>query len=494
MKKKDLYIIPVLMLLLSCTPSPRNVILKDMLPLIYPDYTDVAIPYNVAPMNFLLRNGADALEVVIRHHCEGSIESGSEQDSLVIRSRGNKACFPLSDWKSFLKREKGSIVNVQVTARVDGMWIRYRAFHWTIVSDAIDPYLSYRLIEPGYEVWNNIQLVQRNIETFDESVISDYHLVNNACMNCHIYGNQNPRLSLMHIRGKGGGTLLNRNGQLRKLSIKNKLTISAGVYAAFHPQGRYGVFSTNQIIPEFHATGSKRLEVYDAKSDVIVADFDKDRILISPLLSDSTALETFPVFSAQGKWIYFCTVKALKLPENLKQLKYSLCRIAFDASTGQFGTKVDTLYNARIKGKSVCEPKTSPDGRWILYTVADYGTFPIWHRESDLQLMDLKTSAIDSLPLVNSSLSDTYHSWSSNSRWFVFASKRDDGIYGKPYFCYIDKEGKTYKPFVLPQKDPSSYDQTLKSFNIPELATGMLPFTATDVERWFHDTPIENFK
>lgn len=155
---------------------------------------------------------------------------------------------------------------------------------------------------------------------------------------------------------------------------------------------------------------------------------------------------------------------------------------------------MDTLWNARLTGKSVCHLKTSPDGKYILYTVADYGTFPIWHRETDLQLMNLQTRAIDKLTNVNSDKSDTYHSWSSNSRWFVFASKRDDGQYGKPYFAYVDKNGLTHKPFLMPQKDPAHYDETLKSYNIPELSTGKLPFDAADIEHLYQNLPAETFK
>jgi hypothetical protein len=98
-------------------------------------------------------------------------------------------------------------------------------------------------------------------------------------------------------------------------------------------------------------------------------------------------------------------------------------------------------------------------------------------------MMDLQTGRIDTLAAVNSAKSDTYHSWSSNSRWFVFASKRDDGLYGKPYFCYVDQHGKTHKPFCLPQKHPTFYDNNLKSFNAPELGKGKVPFDVDDVAK-----------
>lgn len=473
MKTRYCYmILGLLLILAACTPRPKDAEKVSTLPPMYPDYTNITIPYNIAPLNFLLRADADAIELIAR--------CGTE--TLQINTRGNEVCIPIGKWKDLMNAAKGKIIDVQLSARIDGHWLQYKTFTWQVVADKLDAYLSYRLIEPDYEVWNHLQIKERCIENFDEDAICDHNLVDNHCMNCHIYGNQNPNLSLFYVRGKGGGTILNRNGQLRKLDIKNAQTISSGVYAGFHPSGRYGVFSSNIIIPGFHSLGSKRLEVYDTKSDVFVADFDHNAIYSCPQLSDSTVLETFPTFSPDGRYIYFCTTRKVDLPKDIKKLKYSLCRIAFNAANHTFGSKVDTIYNTRLMGHSVCHPKVSPDGQWILYTVADYGTFPIWHREADLQMMNLKTGAINPLTVVNSNRSDTYHSWSSNSRWFVFASKRDDGLYGKPYFCYIDRNGKAHKPFVLPQKHPSFYDNNLKSFNVPELSKGKLPFGAVDVE------------
>lgn len=82
--------------------------------------------------------------------------------------------------------------------------------------------------------------------------------------------------------------------------------ISSSVYYCFSPSGKYVTFSTNIIIPAFHANADKRLEVYDSKSDVYVADLDNNRIISSPLTSDSTHLETFPTFSPDGKYVYYC--------------------------------------------------------------------------------------------------------------------------------------------------------------------------------------------
>lgn len=469
---KRLFFIPVILMLVACVSHPKVTQKIAQLPSIYPDYTDITIPMNIAPLNFLLREDVEAVYVLA--------ECGSQK--LEVISGDNSVRFDIDDWKSFLRKCVNKKVSVQVISEVDGKWKEYKKFSWKIVADKVDPYLTYRLIEPDYEIFNNLQICERCVENFDERAISDFNIVGNHCMNCHVYGNQNQNISMMYIRGEGGGAILNRNGKLRKLNIKTDSMYGPSVYAGFDNTGRYIVFSTNIIIPAFHSMSSKRLEVYDSKSDIYVADLDKNKIFSSPLLSDSTVLETFPTFSPQGKYIYFCTAPKLKLPEKLKDLKYNLCRISFDGKSGRFGKSVDTIYNARITGKSVCHPRISSDGKYLLYTVADYGTFPIWHREADLQMIDLKTRRIDPLTKVNSNRSDTYHSWSSNSRWFVFASKRDDGLYGKPYFCYIDRQGLASKPFLLPQEDPTFYDYNLKSFNIPDLGKGRLPFNIKDVE------------
>ncbi|SEM89685.1 WD40-like Beta Propeller Repeat [Prevotella sp. ne3005] len=461
------FIIYHLSFCIACSHAPKDVVELDTLPPIYPDYCNVTIPENIAPLNFLLRADCEAIEV--------------KAGELVLNASGNEAVFNMDDWKTLMQQSSGKEIEVTITALVNGTWKQYKSFRWQVVGDRVDPYLTYRLIEPDYEIWNHVQIQQRCVENFEVNALGHYEQLENRCMNCHTYANQNPRLSMMYVRGPGGGAILNSNSELQKLNIPGS------VYFGFSPTGRYITYSTQKIIPAFHSLASKRLEVYDAASNVFVADMQEHRVISSPLLSDSLKFETFPTFSPDGKYIYYCTADTVSLPRDIKNLQYSLVRIPFDETTGTIGTQVDTLFSQR----SVCHPRISPDGRYLLYTVADYGTFPIWHPEADLQMMNLQTGAIDSLSIVNSEKSDTYHSWSSNSRWFVFASKRDDGLYGKPYFCYVDSHGKAHKPFCLPQQHPTFYDNNLKSFNAPELGKGKVPFDVYDVAKAMKQEPIK---
>ena len=188
-----------MLLLATCTPKPSNPVESNELPPMYPDYTDVWIPYNIAPLNFLLRGDYEAVEV--KATCGG--------ETLTVNRRGPEAVFDLDDWKDFMSQSTGREVKVTVTARKDGQWTTFRTFSWHVVADAVDPYLTYRLIEPDYEIYQNLALRERCVETFDERSISDYGLVGNRCMNCHTYSNQDPSLSMMYVRGEGGGAILN---------------------------------------------------------------------------------------------------------------------------------------------------------------------------------------------------------------------------------------------------------------------------------------------
>lgn len=476
-----------LMLLASCAQGHEDATPVDKQPNIFPKYADVTIPVNIAPLNFLVRNKhTNSTEVCL------TIEDGQPvPETMTVTSCDKNIQFDIDDWKAFLQKAVGKKINVQVYSRSNqGEWTQYKPFHWEVVGDSIDPYITYQLIEPDYKVWNKIQIKQRCLENFREELLADHHLMDNRCMNCHILGNQDPNLSMIYINEDGREAVLNRNGKLRKLCLNKKGLVTPATYYNFSPSGKYIAFSTNRYDPAFHADPKKRIEVYDTQSDVYIANLDNNTITTSPLTSNPTQLETFPAFSSDGKYIYYCVANGKHLnTTNLKGLKYALVRIPFDERTGQFGSQVDTLYTTR----SVCHPKMSPDGRFCLFTVADYGTCPAWHPEADLCMLNLQTGDVDSLKNVNSTRCEGYHSWSHNSRWFIFLSKRDDGIYSKPYICYVDAAGKAHKPFLLPQKEPGFYDDCLKSFNIPELSRGAIPFDAIDLEN-IKKKPSENFK
>ena len=440
---------------------------------IYPDYKDVTVPANIAPLNF---------RYAMQHVRKARTTFTLGDKSVTIR--GNEVAWRLRAWKAFLKDAAGQTVTVTAHAEVDGKPV---SDSWSVFvsGDLLDGYLTYRLIEPSYQMYNEVSIMERCIEDFRETVICDYKHTDNACMNCHVHGQSRGDYSLYYIRGPKGGSILNKDGKLRKLTLNAPGMLSGTVYGELHPDGRFGVFSTNVIWPSFHTLAGARMEVYDSASDLTVADFDNNRMINDPHVARADKFETFPCFSADGKSVYYCVADTLTVPQEIDKLKYALVRADFDPQTGHIGEQVDTVWSGAANNGSVCHPKASPDGRWLMFTVADYGTFPLFHPECTLYLADLQTSDIRALDGVKGDKSDSYHSWSSNSRWFVFASKRGDGQYGKPYFCHLDAEGRTTKPFVLPQKSSHFYVYNLKSFNVPDLGDASTGMTVRDARRMF---------
>lgn len=428
-------------------------------PEIYPDYINVTIPVNIAPLRFGIKNAADESVVVIEGK-NGKSVIGAEDNKFLIKEK---------DWKQIVGQSAGDSVCVRVYSKKEGKWFAYKPFSWYISHDEIDQWLVYRLIAPGYELWNKMGIYQRNLSTYSENVIISNENTENNCINCHSFSNNSPENMSFHMRAKLGGTYIKKEGNIKKIIPSEISKVKSFVYPSWHPSGRYIAYSSNDTKQAFHLSDSNRIEVYDLSSDVIVFDTQAQKVLTDSLLFSSSSFETFPAFTPDGKSLLFCTAEKRNMPQEFKEVKYSICSIGFDPISGTFSSCVDTIYNCNIDNGSASFPRVSPDGKFMVFTKSNYGNFSIWHKESDLYIYDYENKTITEMKEANSNDVDSYHSWSSNSRWLVFSSRRMDGLYTSPYIVHIDKNGKCSKAFVIPQEDPDFYKKFMYSFNIPEL-------------------------
>ncbi|MCC8144924.1 MAG: hypothetical protein LIO93_00470 [Bacteroidales bacterium] len=458
-------------LLVACNPSVDSYDSIDRNAQIYPEYEGTYIPPNIAPLNFQVRE--DGNKYLIRFVVH-------ETDSFEVRTKEN-VTIPMKKWKKMLENNKGKEMIVKIFSHKEGFWNKYKDIVFTIANDPVDPYIAYRLIEPGYNVWNRMGLYQRCIENYDEKPIILNSLTDGNCMNCHTFHKQNPELMVFHMRGKNAGTMLTKNGEVKKLDTKAPWMIGAGVYPRWHPDARYIAFSTNKTFQVFHTLDKNKIEVFDMESDLIIYDTEKDRIFTDSIFHSKNSFETFPEWSADGKYLYFCTAPAKEMPYSYDSLQYSLVRVAFDAEKELFAQEVDTLISAYQKGKSISIPRISPDGEKLVFCMFDYGTFPIWHKENDLYELDLKSWEIKEMTAVNSDETDSFHAWSSNGKWMLFSSRRMDGTYTRPYIAYRDDSGNWHKPFLIPQKRPDYYDYLMKSYNVPEFITGEVKISPNEL-------------
>lgn len=425
---------------------------------IFPDYREVTIPYNIAPLNFKLQMPEPAILVL---SCE-------EKEIRINHSEGSFR-LPEKAWKKLISQAKGKNIHADIYVERDEKWYKYPSFSISISKDEIDGYLVYRRIAPGYRMWNEMGIYQRQLENFTETPFLTNLQTNNNCINCHSFCQQDASKMMFHQRMTHAGTYFITDGEIEKLDTKFCDSIKTLVYPYWHPSGRFVAFSTNETKQDFHLNDVNRIEVFDNHSNVVIYDMERHEIITSPQLFSSENMETFPSFSPDGKELYFCSAPSKAMPVNYKDVKYNLLRIPFDADTRKIGERIDTIYNAEKEGRSVRFPRVSPDGRYLMYTISDYGNFSIWHKDADLRLLDMQSGETNMMANVNSNNVESYHSWSSNGRWFVFSSRRNDGLYTRPYIAHMDESGKLSKPFLLPQASPDYYGLSLFSFNIPEL-------------------------
>lgn len=452
----------IIALLSACTARPGGKIADiEKSPAFDPDYSNTIIPYNIAPLNFKITEpGTD-------FYARFSNETGT---GLEIRSSDGTIKIPVRKWRKFLEDSKGKEYSIDIFVKdKNGQWSKYRSVTNTVSVEPIDPYITYRLLYPGYESWNEITIKQRNLTNFSEHSVIENSVADQNCVNCHTYNNGMSDDFLFHMRGSHGGTYFYKNGKFTKFNLKTAEMKNGAVYPRWHPSGRFVAFSSNRIIQQFHAVLDKKVEVSDLESSLVIYDVQKNQMSDVKLPDKEKYMDTYPEWSPDGSYLYFCRAEQVLAEFNYQDVHYNLYRVPFDTSSVRFG-EPELVFDAAAIGKSVSFPRISSDGRYLVMTIHNYGCFPIWHMEADLWNVDLQTFNTSQLSL-NSDMTDSYHSWSSNGRWLAFSSKRIDGRTARFFISYIDDNGRSGKPFILPQKDPEFYGRFLKSFNLPELST-----------------------
>lgn len=495
MNLKSLYGPLVALLLTACaneTTLPTDYSAAQDTLRLYPDYCNVVVPPNIAPLNVQVKSEGDEFVASF---------AGNGHEMIVQADEDGKLLLDSVKWRELLIANRGKDVTVGIYAhRSSGEWVKYPDYTITVAQEDIDPYLSYRLIEPSYELYRQLGLYQRNLTNFSEAAIYEnnrtYDHQNNHCVNCHNYQGYETKRMLFHVRANHGGTVFVENGKARKMNMKSDSVLSNCVYPSWHPSRNWVVFSSNRTGQAFHMTNPEKIEVVDYGSDLVF--FDVDKNTLSHILKTPDDMETFPCWAPDGKRLFYCSAHTpfmTEVPDSAQSdavlarydsIRYNLMSIPFDAETRTFGTPVVEMQCDTL-GRSATLPRVSPDGRYVLFTLGDFGQFHIWHKSSDLYVKDLQDGTIRPLAEANSDDVDSYHTWSSNGRWIVFSSRRDDGSYTRPYISYFDREGHAHKAFLLPQADPELNLLRLKSYNVPELTKEAVRISPEELRKVIYD-------
>lgn len=435
---------------------------------ISPDYCGVTLPANVAPLNFVVKEAGLQFCVKI---------SSKQGPPIEVFSNSPKIVIPENQWRELLTANRSGQLQFDVFVRTaEGQWNRFSPIVNNIATEDVDNYLVYRRIHPVHSAWGSMGIYQRDLRSFGESLVLDNGYFKGGCLNCHSFCANRPEKMLIGLRSPeyGSSALLVQDGRVQKIGTKFG-------YTSWHPSGRLAVYSINKVNQFFHSSAGEVRDVIDLDSLLAYYLVDSTMTKTAPEIARKDRLETYPTWSPDGRYLYFCSAPLTwedrdVIPARYDQIKYDLVRVSYDIESDRWG-QAETILSAADTGMSSLLPRISPDGRWLLFCMCDYGCFPVHRPSSDLYTIDLEaarqTGVYEPRRLdINSQDSESWHSWSSNGRWIAFSSKRQSGVFTRSYLAYVDEQGKVHKPVLLPQKDPTHYDSCLWTYSVPELVTG----------------------
>lgn len=450
----------------DCQPVPRP-------PRVTPDCADVTLPPNIAPLNFRVAE-LGTRRVVVR------LSGGGR--ALRVAARGAVVRWPLGAWHELLRASRGGDLTVRVDARdAAGHWTRYAPFVEHVANEPIDSHLVYRWFRPTFTTVTPLGLYQRDLTSYAQTPILRSGAIGGKCVNCHDFLNRRPDTFCFHVRGpRMAGMVVVREGRAQLLDTRATEGQRPAGFATWQPTGEWIGFTRNKIRQYFHAAGPLARDALDADASLgltcVVAGDTVDPAALNP----PGQLPSTPCWSPDGRWLYFSSAPRLAAADPQSRVagqprqRFDLCRARFEPVGSRWGAPETVLRGADAGGLSIVQPRVSPDGRWVLVCLCDYGDFPINRLHADLALIDLRHTPARAVRLDPGpdSLRDTWHCWSGDSRWVVFTRKADNGLYGRPYLRYVDADGRAAKPFVLPQAEPDFYESCLYTYNLPELVSG----------------------
>ena len=439
------------------------------LPRVSPDYLGVVIPPNLAPLNLTIQE--PGLEYQLR-------VSGSRGQPLELRQSHPQVRFPLREWKELLGTNRGGSLHWNIAVRNPaGEWIPYAPFESRVAEEEIDGYLLYRRLRPLYSSYKHLGIYQRNLETFEEKPLLRNATINHGCVNCHSFLQGAPDRFAISFRGRSGTpTFLIDSNHITRIDIKMG-------YLSWNPNGKLLAFSANAISQFFHLAGPANRDIYDPHSDLGIFHLDTRTVEKPAAIATPDRNENWPCWGPDGRYLYYCSAPAVDF-RDVPNLRYDLLRIPYDPDQNQWG-KPETLISGAELGLSAHQPRPSPDGRHLVFTVSESGSFPLFRSDSDLFLLRLDSREMERLP-INSNQAETWPCWSSNGRWLVFGSRGLDGVFARVLISHVDTAARFSKPLLLPQEDPTYYDTCLDNFNVPELVRGPVQISEAELARAYN--------
>ncbi len=296
-----------------------------------------------------------------------------------------------------------------------------------------------------------------------------------VCGNCHSFSADGSTIGLdldAGLRDKGGyfispirdTVLFNPSNYMSWSKIEKRRTF--GLFSKMSPDGRYIVTTLkdrvvmknyplnpveNVIFSQLFFPVNGHLAIYDRQTGILKE---------LPGANLEEYVQSNASWTPDGKNIIFSRAAALRRDTNIyeinvqdedlidqfvkrkKTFKYDLCIIPFNNGDGG---KAVPIKGASNNGKSNYFPAVSPDGKWLAFCQAE--NFMLLQPDSRLYIVPMGGGKARMLNCNLYSM-NSWHAWSPNSKWIVFASK-GLSMYTDMFLTHIDENGKDALPVLV---------------------------------------------
>ena len=230
---------------------------------------------------------------------------------------------------------------------------------------------------------------------------------------------------------------------------------------------------------------------FPIKGILAIYDRQTGQFAAVPGADDKAFVQSNPAWSPDGKFIYFARAPA----EDLPNLRHPESALVTEAEAAEFfarrpryqfdicrvpatGGTAEPVKGAAGNDASNFFPRVSPDGRWLVFCKAK--NFMLLQPDSELWIVPAAGGTARRMR-GNAGPMNSWHSWSPNSRWLVFASKAN-GPYTQMWLTHVDEAGNDSPPVVLDRLTASD-----RAANIPEFVNAAPDAIAKITEKFMDD-------
>jgi tetratricopeptide (TPR) repeat protein len=327
-----------------------------------------------------------------------------------------------------------------------------------------------------------------------------------VCGNCHSFSADGSVLGMdVDYANNKASYVLTRTAPEMTLATSDIITWSDyrrednlktfGLLSQVSPDGRYAVSTVQDrsvFVPQDNLAYSQLF--FPIKGILAVYDRQSKEYRSLPGADDPQLVQSNPVWSPDGQWIYFARTKAYELKAKLgqgtvllsqeeaqefvgdrKEFRFDIYRIPFNDGRGG---PAEPLPGAVANGKSNYFPRFSPDGKWIIFCQAK--NYMLLQPDSELYILPSEGGTPRRLEC-NGPAMNSWHSWSPNGKWLVFSSKTNTP-FTQLFLTHIDNEGHSSPAILL-----DWFTAADRAANIPEFVNLPADSIRTIREQFLND-------